>query len=80
MSRRLLTIPISHYCEKARWALDRAGLDYVEERHVQGVAPVYGVTLPQPDRLPQAVASDVGRFREHPAGAFALRLIRDHRR
>ena len=249
MSRRLLTIPISHYCEKARWALDRAGLDYVEERHVQGVSrvvsrraggagtmpvlvdddgvlaeseqivryadehldeprrlfpadpglraeveqvsrrldqglgpdgrrliyahmllhkdlmlrfnnqgvprweargmrllwplalrwatreltltpttiaddgarvrdafdaiaerladgrrylcgdrftaadltfaalaasvvvpPVYGVTLPQPDRLPPAVASDVERFRAHPAGAFALRLIRDHRR
>jgi glutathione S-transferase len=35
--RRLLTIPISHFCEKARWALDRAGLDYVEERHVQGI-------------------------------------------
>src|SRR3954470_17820273 len=35
--RRLFTIPISHYCEKARWALDRAGLAYVEERHVQGV-------------------------------------------
>jgi len=32
---RLLTIPISHYCEKARWALDRAGLQYREERHVQ---------------------------------------------
>ena len=35
--RRLLTIPISHYCEKARWALERAALDYREERHVQGV-------------------------------------------
>ncbi|HMD56195.1 MAG TPA: glutathione S-transferase family protein [Solirubrobacteraceae bacterium] len=34
---RLLTIPISHYCEKARWALDRAGLSYSEERHVQGI-------------------------------------------
>jgi len=33
--RRLLTIPISHYCEKARWALERAGLDYREEPHVQ---------------------------------------------
>ncbi len=33
--RLLVTIPISHYCEKARWALDRAGLEYVEERHVQ---------------------------------------------
>lgn len=34
---RLVTIPISHYCEKARWALERAGLAYREERHVQGV-------------------------------------------
>ena len=30
-----MTIPISHFCEKARWALDRAGVDYVEERHLQ---------------------------------------------
>ena len=36
-ARRLITIPISHYCEKARWALERAGLHYIEERHVQGV-------------------------------------------
>jgi glutathione S-transferase len=35
--RRLIAIPISHFCEKARWALEWAGLDYVEERHVQGV-------------------------------------------
>jgi glutathione S-transferase len=34
---RLLTIPISHYCEKARWALERTGIPYREERHVQGV-------------------------------------------
>ncbi len=34
---RLITIPISHYCEKARWALDRAGIPYREERHIQGV-------------------------------------------
>jgi glutathione S-transferase len=30
---RLVTIGFSHYCEKARWALDRAGLPYVEESH-----------------------------------------------
>ena len=29
----LITIPLSHYCEKARWALDRAGLPYREEAH-----------------------------------------------
>lgn len=31
----LVTIPISHFCEKARWALDRAGVAYVERRHIQ---------------------------------------------
>jgi glutathione S-transferase len=31
----LVTIPISHFCEKARWALDRAGVDYTEQRHIQ---------------------------------------------
>jgi glutathione S-transferase len=49
---RLITIPISHYCEKARWALERAGLGYREERHVQGVHRLVarraggGVTVP----------------------------------
>jgi glutathione S-transferase len=37
---RLITIPISHYCEKARWALDRAELRYREERHIQGIHQV----------------------------------------
>lgn len=32
---RLITIPISHYVEKARWALDRSGLPYTEEGHAQ---------------------------------------------
>ena len=31
----LITIPISHYCEKARWALERAGVPYVERAHLQ---------------------------------------------
>ncbi len=29
----LITIPLSHYCEKARWALDRVLLPYREEPH-----------------------------------------------
>ncbi|MET0601730.1 MAG: glutathione S-transferase family protein [Baekduia sp.] len=33
----LVTIPISHYCEKARWALDRAGIAYDERRHLPGI-------------------------------------------
>lgn len=49
---RLVTIPISHYCEKARWALQRAGLAYREEPHVQGLHRLYarraggGITVP----------------------------------
>ncbi len=31
----LITIPISHYCEKARWALDWAGVGYEERAHLQ---------------------------------------------
>jgi glutathione S-transferase len=31
----LITIPISHFCEKARWALDRAGVPYEERAHLQ---------------------------------------------
>lgn len=31
---RLVTIRYSHYCEKARWALERARIDFVEEPHV----------------------------------------------
>jgi glutathione S-transferase len=40
---RLITIGPSHYCEKARWALERAGIAFVEECH----APVlhYAATL-----------------------------------
>jgi glutathione S-transferase len=49
---RLITIPISHYCEKARWALERAGFAYREERHIQLVHRFYarhaggGATVP----------------------------------
>jgi glutathione S-transferase len=35
VTNRLLTIPISHYCERARWALERAGVPFVEEQHLQ---------------------------------------------
>lgn len=35
MPARLITIPISHFCEKARWALQRAGVSYVERPHLQ---------------------------------------------
>ncbi|MBK7399017.1 MAG: glutathione S-transferase [Myxococcales bacterium] len=40
MRPRLVTIPISHFCEKARWALDRARVSYEEEPH----APIAHLT------------------------------------
>ena len=34
VAARLITIPFSHYCEKARWALDRCGIAYREDGHL----------------------------------------------
>lgn len=56
--RRLLTIPISHYCEKARWALDRAGIAYREERHVQGVHRVASRRAGGTGTLPVLICED----------------------
>src|SRR5580704_2864271 len=51
MLPRLITIPFSHYCEKARWALDRAGVSYVEDPylpglHIRPMRKVAGTTVP----------------------------------
>ena len=34
MTATLITIPFSHYCEKARWALELCGVPYVEDGHL----------------------------------------------
>lgn len=34
MTARLITIPFSHYCEKARWALERCNVKYEEDGHL----------------------------------------------
>ena len=56
--RRLVTIPISHFCEKARWALERAGLEYAEERHIQGVHRVMARRAGGQGTVPVLVAPD----------------------
>jgi glutathione S-transferase len=63
---RLITIPISHYCEKARWALERAGLPYREERHVQGVHRLAARRAGGGATVPVLVAGDrvLGQSRE----------------
>jgi glutathione S-transferase len=48
---RLITIPISHYCEKARWVLDATGVRYLEEphapvAHLRATRAVGGRTVP----------------------------------
>jgi glutathione S-transferase len=34
VTAKLVTIPFSHYCEKARWALERCGVPYEEDGHL----------------------------------------------
>jgi glutathione S-transferase len=62
-TRRLITIPISHFCEKARWALERAGLPYSEERHVQGVHQIVARRTGGQKTVPVLVAPE-GVFNE----------------
>lgn len=49
---RLLTIPMSHYCEKARWALERLGIDYLEVRQLQGFHYLYSFPWAQSPLVP----------------------------
>jgi len=47
MTPTLITIPTSHYCEKVRWALDRARIDYVEKPHAPVISRFrYGGSVP----------------------------------
>jgi glutathione S-transferase len=60
VSARLITIPVSHYCEKTRWALTRLQLPFVEERHMppfhrfatRGLAAPSGESIPEPKLSP----------------------------
>ncbi len=55
---RLITIPISHYCEKARWALDRAAVPYREDRHLQGVHVAHALRAGRSRTVPVLVTAD----------------------
>ena len=55
---RLITIPISHFCEKARWALDNAGVEYVEEPHVQLVHRLVSERVAGSATVPVLVTDD----------------------
>jgi glutathione S-transferase len=57
---RLVTIPISHYCEKARWALDRAGVPYAEDAHLQGFHVIVSKRAGGSGTTPVLVTEDAG--------------------
>ena len=52
---KLLTIPISRYCEKVRWALARHKVLYQEERHLQGLHYPYSYWLSGGPNVPVLV-------------------------
>lgn len=58
MQLRLLTIPFSHYCEKARWALDLTGLPYIEEGHAPMLHYVHNQRWGAGSTVPALVTSE----------------------
>jgi glutathione S-transferase len=78
--RRLLTIPISHFCEKARWALERAGLEYTEERHVQGIHRVVARRAGGGRTVPVLVAPDAILADSEPILRYADSHLPEERR
>jgi glutathione S-transferase len=77
---RLVTIPFSHYCEKARWALDRAGIAYVEEGHLPLFAWLPALRAGRARTVPSLVAdgaaitdsTDILRWVDRRGGAAPL--------
>jgi glutathione S-transferase len=55
---RLVTIPFSHYCEKARWALDRAGIRYREDGHLPLFAWLPALRAGRARTVPSLVTDD----------------------
>jgi glutathione S-transferase len=55
---RLVTITFSHYCEKARWALDRARVPYVEEAHLPLFAWVPALRAGRRRTVPSLLTGD----------------------
>jgi glutathione S-transferase len=60
----LITIPISHYCEKARWALDRAGVAYEERRHLPALHRLAVRRAGGGQTVPVLICDEVGVLRE----------------
>ncbi len=55
---RLVTIGFSHFCEKARWGLDHAGLAYEEEAHAPLLAWAAALSASGQRQVPILVPED----------------------
>jgi glutathione S-transferase len=81
----LVTIPFSHFCEKARWALDWCGVSYVERPylpglHLFGTRPIGGRTVPaliRDDGAPLVDSTDILRWADAQAPAGRKLLPED---
>jgi glutathione S-transferase len=54
----LITIPISHYCEKARWALDYSRIPYKEDKHLTGFHFIATYKASRTDSVPVLKTSE----------------------
>jgi len=61
--RTLVTIPISHFCEKARWGLERAGVEYTERRHIQ-IIHQFAARLAGGGKTVPVLKTDEGVFKQ----------------
>lgn len=60
---RLVTIRFSHYCDKARWALERKQVPFTEESHVPMVSSLAALSAGDKRTVPVLVTS-AGTFSE----------------
>jgi glutathione S-transferase len=60
ISTRLITFAVSHYCEKARWALERLKISFIEEPHVPGFHWLF--TLPAGGKSVPVLLTEAGTF------------------
>ncbi|HEY9728392.1 MAG TPA: glutathione S-transferase family protein [Chroococcales cyanobacterium] len=59
-STRLIAFAVSHYCEKARWALERLSIPFIEEPHVPGFHWLF--TLPAGGKSVPVLLTEAGAF------------------
>lgn len=55
---RLIVLPPSHFCERARWGLDVAGVNYAEERWAVGLHVPLAKKIASATTLPIVIAGD----------------------